>query len=121
MTRAVDVPSVVVRADHVPGQPQGRWTYDAYAALPDDGMRYEIIDGVLYMAAAPNTAHQTAAGRFTYYLLTHVEFAGVGRVFAAPFDVELARSVVVSRTSWSCSTVTCRSSRRSASSACPIW
>ena len=83
MTRTMDAPSVVVRADHVPGPPQGRWTYDAYAALPDGGTRYEIIDGVLYMAVASNAAHQTAAGRFTYYLLTHGEFAGVGRVFPA--------------------------------------
>ena len=33
--------------------PQGQWTYDDYLRLPDDGRRYEIIKGVLYMANAP--------------------------------------------------------------------
>ena len=27
---------VVTAADHVPGPPQGHWTYEAYAALHDD-------------------------------------------------------------------------------------
>lgn len=39
--------SVVTPADWVPGPPQGSWTYDDYAALPDDGQRYEIVNGVL--------------------------------------------------------------------------
>jgi hypothetical protein len=38
---------MVTTADHVPGPPQGRWTYEAYAALHTDE-RYEIINGVLY-------------------------------------------------------------------------
>ena len=28
---------------------QGDWTYDDYLRLPDDGRRYEIIEGVLYV------------------------------------------------------------------------
>jgi hypothetical protein len=31
----------------VPGPEQGSWTYDDYAALHNDGKRYEIVDGVL--------------------------------------------------------------------------
>ena len=27
---------------------QGQWTYDDFLRLPDDGVRYEIIDGVLF-------------------------------------------------------------------------
>ncbi len=30
-------------ADWVKGPPQGQWTYNDYAALPDDGKRYEIV------------------------------------------------------------------------------
>ncbi|MBX3056337.1 MAG: hypothetical protein KF770_07690 [Anaerolineae bacterium] len=33
---------------------QGQWTYEDYVRLPDDGRRYEIIEGVLYMANAPS-------------------------------------------------------------------
>src|SRR5690242_6051875 len=61
-------PEEVIRADHVPGPKQGEWTYSHYLALPDDGQRYEIIDGVLYMAPSPNEYHQGAATRIGTYL-----------------------------------------------------
>ena len=32
--------------------------YEAYLSLPNDGRRYEIIEGVLYEANAPNFDHQ---------------------------------------------------------------
>jgi Uma2 family endonuclease len=80
---------MVIPADWVPGPPQGSWTYNDYAALPDDGQRYEIVNGVLLMAPAPGTDHQSISMRFSYHLFVHVELAGLGRVFAAPTDVEL--------------------------------
>ena len=86
---------MVTTADNMPGPGQGRWTYKDYAALPDDGRRYEIVDGVLYMTPAPNEAHQTTVGRLFRYLAVQVEDTGRGRVYIAPFDVELARDVVV--------------------------
>lgn len=86
---------MVVRADHVPGPAQGCWTYADYAAIPDDGKRYEVVDGVLYMTPAPNLGHQASNVRFSSFFLTHVEFTGLGRVFSAPCDVELATHVVV--------------------------
>ena len=81
--------SVVTPADWVPGPRQGSWTYDEYAALPDDGKRYEIVNGVLLMTPAPSPDHQSIAARLTYYLFMHVELAGLGRVFPTPIDVEL--------------------------------
>ena len=33
----------------------GQWTYEDYARLPDDGNRYEVIKGVLYMTPSPTT------------------------------------------------------------------
>lgn len=95
MTTLAQTLPMVVRADHLPGPPQGCWTYADYAALPEDGHRYEVIDGVLYMAPSPNTDHQTASVRFTGFLLTHVQLAGLGRVFHAPYDVELPGGVTV--------------------------
>jgi len=85
----VDQPSVVLPADWVPGPEQGFWTYADYAALPDDGQRYEIVNGVLVMSPSPDGSHQDAVARFTYHLLAHVEFTGLGKVRVAPFDVEL--------------------------------
>jgi Uma2 family endonuclease len=86
---------VVVRADWVPGPPQGQWTYADYAALPEDGNRYEIVEGVLYVAPAPLMAHQGAGRWFTYHLTAHVQLAGLGHVFSAPCDVELTPGRVV--------------------------
>jgi Uma2 family endonuclease len=91
----LDVLPIVIPADHVIGPSQGQWTYAAYAALPDDGHRYEIIDGVLYMAPAPTLGHQASNLRFARYLMQYVEDAGLGRVFPAPVDVELAPNVVL--------------------------
>ena len=86
---------MVTPANTIPGPEQGRWTYNDYAILPDDGRRYEIVDGVLYMAPSPNRWHQNASGWLFHYLLTHVKLAGLGEVYHAPFDVELAPKVVV--------------------------
>ena len=76
--------SMVVPADWVPGPEQGQWTYSNYAALPDDGQRYEIVNGVLVMAPAPSPEHQSIAVRLAYYVFPHVDLAGIGRLFTAP-------------------------------------
>jgi Uma2 family endonuclease len=89
MTTTEKLP-IVTRADWVPGPKQGWWTYSDYATLPNDGRQYEIVNGVLYMAPSPSTEHQKIAGRFFYYLFTHVELAGLGSVLSAPTDVVLS-------------------------------
>jgi Uma2 family endonuclease len=86
---------MVMPADHMPGPGQGHWTYKDYAALPDDGHRYEIVDGVLYMAPSPNKEHQNAAFEIASYLRTHIKLTGLGQVYIAPFDVELNHRTVV--------------------------
>ena len=86
---------MVAPADDVPGPEQGHWTYQEYAALPDDGRRYEIIGGVLYMSPSPSEAHQSIVTRLVYHLFGHVEVAERGRVYVSPFDVELALKDVV--------------------------
>jgi Uma2 family endonuclease len=82
------VPSVR-RADQVVGKPQGEWTYEDYIALPDDGNRYEIIEGVLYQMPSPNRNHQNSFNWFIHYLCTYVVKVGLGTVLGAPFDVKL--------------------------------
>src|SRR5215210_1125060 len=39
-----------------------RWTSADLAALPDDGKRYEIVDGELYMSKQPDWEHQFTCG-----------------------------------------------------------
>jgi hypothetical protein len=40
------------------------YTVDDLATFPNDGNRYELLDGVLLVTPAPNTAHQVIATRF---------------------------------------------------------
>ncbi len=89
MSTTADALAVVTPADWVSGPPQGRWTYKEYVALPDDGRRYEIMDGVLLVAPSPSPAHQSSSGKLFRYLAQYVDDAGLGRVFYAPLDVEL--------------------------------
>jgi Uma2 family endonuclease len=86
--------TVVTPADWVPGPPQGSWTYEDYAALPQDEQRYEIVNGVLVMAPSPTPEHQDIVGMIAHYLLVHVKLAGLGRVFAAPLDIDLGQKNV---------------------------
>jgi Uma2 family endonuclease len=86
---------MVTPADHIPGPQQGRWTYDDYAALPNDGHRYEIVDGVLYMSPAPSRDHQNTVLEIASYLRTHVKLTGIGQIYIAPFDVQLGFRTIV--------------------------
>jgi Uma2 family endonuclease len=82
-------------ADWVPGPPQGSWTYDAYAALPDDGNRYEIVQGVLLMPPAPEPAHQGIVEEINSYLRSQILSTKRGLVFTSPIDVVLAENISV--------------------------
>ncbi len=97
MTMTMGSVPMVTPADHVPGPRQGHWTYVDYAALPNDGQRYEILNGVLYMSPSPGRDHQKSSGRLFRYLAEYVEDGELGEVYEAPFDVELiagSRSIV---------------------------
>lgn len=86
----VENTAMIIPADWVSGPLQGSWTYNDYTLLPDDGQRYEIVNGVLLMAPAPSPWHQDIVLEIVSALRTHVKLAGLGRVFTAPIDVELA-------------------------------
>jgi Uma2 family endonuclease len=88
-----DTAEIIVRASHVPGPFQGQWTYADYAALPDDGNRYEIIDGVLYMAPAPIPIHEHIIALIIARLVVALDDTGLGQVFASP-DVHVGSSVL---------------------------
>jgi Uma2 family endonuclease len=65
-----------------------RWTYEEYYKLEDD-QRYEIIDGQLLMAPAPDTWHQDWLGDLYTLLRAFVKKHQLGRLFMAPVDVVL--------------------------------
>jgi Uma2 family endonuclease len=86
----LDELDMVTPADWVPGPKQGDWTYEAYAALTDDGECYEIVQGVLVMSPAPEDFHQDVVGEIYAYLREQIKLKRLGRVFVSPFDVVLA-------------------------------
>ncbi len=72
-----------------------RLTYEDYCLLPNDGKRYEIIDGELFVTPSPFRPHQHVVTNLTYYLVDFVKKADLGWVYAAPFDVVFSQASVV--------------------------
>ena len=71
------------------------FTYDDYLALPDDGKRYEVIEGELSMTPAPSPRHQAVQLRLGSLLLAYLDKHAAGRVFVSPIDLVLSMVDVV--------------------------
>ncbi len=54
---------------------------------PDDGRRYEIIDGDLIVSASPSLRHQSTVMEIAYELRTWVRQHELGVVVPSPFDI----------------------------------
>lgn len=63
------------------------WTVEMLDVLPDDGQRYEIIDGELFVTPAPLEIHQLVVGELYARLLAYLRGSGVGRPIVSPADV----------------------------------
>ena len=61
-----------------------RWTSADLAVLPDDGKRYEIIDGELYRSRQPHWHHQRACGKLFAVLEAWSVHTGSGEANLAP-------------------------------------
>jgi Uma2 family endonuclease len=70
-------------------------TYKEFAELPDDGKRYELIEGELILNASPVTRHQQIVRRILASLDRYFMDHGGGEVFVSPLDVVLADDVVL--------------------------
>ena len=77
------------------GLPPGPWTVDDLESFPDDGLRYELVDGTLLVPAGGAAAESPARGRVSFRL----------EVFGLPLDVRVSETrllepdLVVVRTS----------------------
>ena len=58
------------------------WTVEMVNALPDDGNRYEVIDGELLVSPAPSLFHQSAVGKLYLLLAPYADAVGLDAVFA---------------------------------------
>lgn len=73
---------------------QGEWAYENWLKFPDDGWKYEIIDGVLHMAPPPTINHQRASGGLFARMRLHAEDNNLGEVLEAPCGVRLLNQPV---------------------------
>lgn len=67
------------------------WSYAEFARLPDDGNRYEVIGGELYVTPSPRLDHQDIVGALVVRLRPFVDEHGLGKVYAGPVDVLFAK------------------------------
>jgi Uma2 family endonuclease len=74
---------------------KSRWDYAAYAAIPADGKRHEIIDGDHFVNPAPNLYHQEVSRHIQFQLYTQIELADLGKVINAPVDLQLSDHDIV--------------------------
>jgi Uma2 family endonuclease len=72
-----------------------RMTYEDLLALPDDGMRHELIDGEHFVTPAPSWPHQIVVGNLYRLIAHHVHAHRLGVIFVAPLDVVFTRHDVV--------------------------
>ena len=70
------------------------FTYDDYLAI-DDGNRYEIIEGVLFLTPSPGIIHQHVVSKIETVIRDFVEKTNLGMVLIAPLDVVLDKSMVL--------------------------
>jgi Uma2 family endonuclease len=72
-----------------------RWTVDDLDSLPDDGSRYEIIDGELVVTPAPSWRHQRMVGALYRRIAAYLADHRVADVLMAPADVPFSRDTSV--------------------------
>jgi len=70
-------------------------TYRDYLTWPDDGRRYELYEGEVYMVPSPSVRHQRISRKLEALLGQFLPENGRGEVFHAPLDVVFSESTVV--------------------------
>lgn len=66
-------------------------TYEDFLRFPDDGRRYEIIGGELFVTPAPISRHQIVVKNIAFILGPHVEACRGAQILWAPLAVVLSR------------------------------
>ena len=69
---------------------QTGWTAGMARALPDDGRRYEVLDGELFVSPAPSPRHQVVLARLYVCLHPYVTSNRLGWTLWSPAEVEFS-------------------------------
>src|SRR5258706_5079451 len=81
MTTTANMPELVLRS------PDASWNRERWEQLPNDGNRYEVIDGVLYMTTAPSSFHQWIIRQVVRSLFRQIDEPGIGVTLWAPIGL----------------------------------
>lgn len=65
-----------------------QWTAEMVRALPEDGNRYECIDGELFVTPAPRLLHQRALFTLSRIIYDYVSRHRIGEPLFSPADIE---------------------------------
>lgn len=63
------------------------WTAEMVRALPDDGNRYELVNGELLVSPSPRFWHQRLVGRLHVALENYLRSQSAGEALTAPADI----------------------------------
>ena len=78
----------------LPDRTRRDWTADELRAVPDDGNRYEIVDGELLVTPAPSWLHQDAVGELFLLLAPYARRNDLHCILA-PAEVRFSPNRVV--------------------------
>jgi Uma2 family endonuclease len=67
-----------------------KFTYEDYAAMPNTGKRYQLVEGELIVSPSPTVRHQIVMMRIANALYNHVEAKRAGLLLAGPVDAILS-------------------------------
>ncbi|MFN2398556.1 MAG: Uma2 family endonuclease [Gemmatimonadaceae bacterium] len=71
------------------------YTADLVRALPDDGYRYELVDGELLVSPSPRAWHQELVFRLAVALWGYLQQQPVGHVVISPADISWTKHDLV--------------------------
>ena len=71
------------------------WTAERVRALPDDGNRYELIEGRLVVTPAPRGLHQVALEELGALLRQALAGSAAGHLLRSPADISLGEDEVL--------------------------
>lgn len=69
--------------------PRVRFRADDIWDCPDDGKRYEVIEGALYVSTAPDLDHQRPVVGLAGFIWTYLRRSRLGEVFVSPVGLIL--------------------------------
>jgi Uma2 family endonuclease len=67
------------------------WTAEDLLDMPDDGQRYEVIDGELFVTPSPSRDHQRALSVLFRLIADYLDRERVGEAFFSPSDITFSR------------------------------